>query len=111
MPDHNFGDSGMDFDGACLNVTDGVSVGDESKRVWSFVNGDVSVGGEGELEDSAKDVRKSPKLLGCEWENRVCIALDGDVVALSRHCPQIIRSIKQTNPMFYVPSQRECEWR
>jgi len=74
--DDNLGDPGVDFDDVGLHLAGGGGLRHESEAVGSFLDGNVSVGGEGELENPAEHVRESSELLGGETPERL---------ALSRH--------------------------
>jgi len=87
FPDDDLGHSGMDLDDVGLHVCEFWCLRDESEAVRGFMEGHLSIGGDGELEDSGEDVGEPPQLLGggrLRVGERVELILGGDV-ALSGH--------------------------
>lgn len=64
-PHDDLGDAGVDLDGVGAGAAGGEAVGggDEAERRRVLLDGDVGVGGEGELEHPGEDVREAAQLL------------------------------------------------
>ncbi|WVZ09449.1 hypothetical protein V8G54_013979 [Vigna mungo] len=90
FPDDYLCHSGMDLDDVSLHLYEFRCLRDESEAVRGFMEGHVSIGGDGELQDSGEDVGEPPQLLGggrlrLRLGERAELILDGDVT-LSGHC-------------------------
>jgi len=90
FPDDDLRHSGMNLDDVSLHVCEFWCLRHESEAVRGFVEGHVSIGGDGELQDSGEDVGEPPQLLGgggLRLGESVELIFGGDV-SLSRHCPR-----------------------
>lgn len=82
VPHDDLGDAGVDLDGVrvCAAFGEAFGGGDEAELRGVLLDGDVGVGGEGELEHLGEDVREAPQLLRASRreDGGRGAALDGD---------------------------------